>query len=157
MTLIRQRRPARPGRRRNQRGAAMIEALIAIAVFSIGVMSIFTVIAKMTVNSADARYRTEAAQFAEALLSEMRVANPATRATDYTTGGTAFTAWTNRIHSASTLPLAGTSSAIVPLSVRFLTATSVVVTINWRSTQDTEVDASNNGIPHTYVTTTYFD
>jgi type IV pilus assembly protein PilV len=149
-------RTARPGRR--QRGAMLIEGLIAIAVFSVGVLAILTVVLKMTVASADSRYRLQAAQLAESLVSEMRVADPATRVAAYTEGGNAFATWTARIRGTAGLPLMGAAAGTAPLAVSFDAAGQIVtVTVNWRAAQDTATDASHGGIAHHYVTTTSFD
>jgi hypothetical protein len=112
----------------------------------------------MTSASADARYRVQAAQYAESLVSEMRVADPADRAKAYTEGGKAFDKWTKRLRGTNGLPLIGAGAATAPLVVSFDTSGQVVtVTVNWRAGQDTAVEKSKGGVAHRYVTTTYLD
>lgn len=140
-----------------QRGALLIEGLVAIGVFSIGILAILTLVLKLTVNSSEARYRVEAAQVAESLVSEMRVADPATRVANYGSGGASYTAWLARIRAAGGLPLSGAASGVVPLVVAFDGSGQVVtVTINWRAPQDSATNGGA-GVPHRYVTSTCFE
>jgi len=148
----------RTQRPRRQRGAMLIEGLIAIAVFSIGVLSILAVVLRMTAASADSRYRLQAAQVAESLLSEMRAADPAVRVGAYSEGGPAFAAWTARIRGVTGLPLTGAAPGTAPLVVAFDASGQVVtVTVNWRAAQDNATDSTHGGIAHHYVTTTSLD
>ena len=145
----------RPSRRAAQRGAFLIEAMIAIVVFSVGMLAILGVVGKMSVSSSDARYRVEAAQYAESILAEMRLYDPATRAADYASGGTRFTAWTTRITAAGALPQTGADSGTLPLDIT-LNANQVAITITWHAPQDKEVNASGVALSHQYVITSSF-
>jgi len=158
-------RAVRSAKRIEQRGQLLIEGLIAILVFSVGILGILGIVLKMTVGSQDARYRVEAAQYAESLISEMRTVDVTTLSTVYATNGAAFNSWTSKIHSASTLPLANVASTTLPLTTSFAppvtagaqTFVTATITIRWRAPQDTEVDSSNNGVAHQYVTTAVFN
>jgi type IV pilus assembly protein PilV len=154
------RRAATHGRSsRTQRGAFLIEGMIAIAIFSIGISALLGIVGKMVVGSADAQYRVQAAQFASSIIAEMRVADPTTLATVYDpiAPGPGFTKWNNLI--IGQLPLAGASTSKPLMILLNTTGTAPVatVTIAWRAAPEKTVDASNNGVPHTYVTSTYLN
>ena len=93
--------PARQG------GAMLLEALIAILIFSIGVLGIIGVQALAVQNSNDARFRSAAAQLADQLLGQMWIDNRAVAnlQTLYNTCSgttcTAYTAWATTVRSAS--------------------------------------------------------
>ncbi len=57
--------------KRNMRGVVMIEALIAILIFSMGILAIVGLQAAMVKNTSDARYRAEATFIAQQKLGEM--------------------------------------------------------------------------------------
>lgn len=60
----------RPG---NQQGVVMLEALIGILIFSLGVLALVAMQAVSTSNVSNARYRTEAAFLANEIISEIWV------------------------------------------------------------------------------------
>lgn len=57
--------------KRPQEGVMLIEALIAILIFSIGVLAIVGLQATMIKNTADAKYRSEASYIAQARIGQM--------------------------------------------------------------------------------------
>ncbi|HZH05296.1 MAG TPA: type IV pilus modification protein PilV [Lautropia sp.] len=81
-------------RRRQQEGFTLIEALVSMLIFSIGILGLVgmqTVAARV---STDARFRSEAAAAADELLARMQSSNPRTRATDFAApNGAAFMVW----------------------------------------------------------------
>jgi len=80
-------------RRREQGGFTMIESLIAMVVFAVGVLGLVAMQAVATRVTTDARLRSEAAAAADELLARMQSANRATVAADFTTGGSRFNDW----------------------------------------------------------------
>jgi len=54
-----------------QRGVILIEALVAILIFSVGVLAIVGLQANMIKNTADAKYRSEASYLAQARIGQM--------------------------------------------------------------------------------------
>lgn len=62
-------------RQRKQNGVMLLEALIAILIFSIGILGIVGLQATAVKQSTDARYRAEAAQLAEQLMAQMWISN----------------------------------------------------------------------------------
>jgi type IV pilus assembly protein PilV len=121
----------RAGRRRlPQRGSALMEALVAILIFSFGIIGVVAASIRAT---NDARYRAEAANLANAVIGDMW----ATAATDldpqFGTGGPKLAAWQNVV--ARELPSAsGANVPIVDLAQPGLStqSRSVVVTVFWQ-------------------------
>lgn len=60
-----------PRRRRDQSGAMLLEALIAILIFSLGILAIIGLQAQSIRNSAEAKYRSDAAYLANQLIGRM--------------------------------------------------------------------------------------
>lgn len=78
-----------------QRGAMLIEALIAILIFSVGVLGIIGMQASAVQASTDSSFRSEAAMLANELIGQMWASNrtQATLQAAYSTGGDAYTQW----------------------------------------------------------------
>lgn len=153
-----------------QQGSMLLEALISILIFSIGILAIIGLQATSIKMSSDAKYRTDASMLANQQLSLMwaDIASATTAATaaiptpfdplefvSYASGGTNFNPWYSNI--AATLPNASATIAtntIVscdnypcppsPSKVLQTTRTDVTLTINWQ--------APGESI-HTYQTT----
>lgn len=68
-------------RRRGQSGFTLIEVLISIVVFSLGILGVVGLQASALKMSTDAQQRAEATFLADQLLARMLVADPATAAT----------------------------------------------------------------------------
>lgn len=73
----------------------MLEAMIAILIFSIGVLGIAGLQAMMISAASEAKYRNEAGFFTNRLLGEMATADRSSAAAlaTYATGGASYTAW----------------------------------------------------------------
>ena len=71
-----------------QSGVILIEALVAILIFSVGILALVGLQATAIKQSTDARYRTEAAALANELIAEMWVSDrtTATLITNFATG-----------------------------------------------------------------------
>jgi type IV pilus assembly protein PilV len=115
--------------RKAQRGVALLEALVGILIFSIGILAMLGLQAQSIRNTVEAKYRNEAAYLANQIVGQMWVdrANMA----DYDTGGGAnanMTAWRTRV--ANTLPgitVGGANSPTIAVA-----ASQVTVTLFWR-------------------------
>jgi len=86
---------------RTQGGVVLIEALLGILIFSIGILALIGMQSVAVKNTTDARYRAEAAFLANAILSQMRLdmAN-ATLYPDSNTGTYApRTAWRSQVEA----------------------------------------------------------
>ena len=94
----------------HQQGAVLLEALIAVLIFSFGILAISGLQAAMMKNTADATYRAEASYIVQQRLGEM-LANPL--------------ALGSRVEPVSSLP--GGTLAITPLS-----ASRLQFVVNWQ-------------------------
>lgn len=132
-----------------QAGASLMEALVAILIFSIGIIAMMALQAVSIKNSIDAKYRADASYLANKIIAEMWVDRPninsysnfATSVTPACTpAGTASTygktiAWASEV--AAALPGAtANKQSIVVTTVAGITQVSVMVC--WKSPQETE-------------------
>lgn len=117
-----------PCRRFRLRGSHLLEALVAIALFSFGVLGLVGVLAQSIRATHDARLRTEAATLAHAMLAEMWTMRGTAVEAQFTAGGAAFDAWNARI--ASLLPAAATTVEF-PEARLSAQSRAAVVTIAW--------------------------
>jgi type IV pilus assembly protein PilV len=116
-----------------QQGVALLEALVAILIFSFGVLGLIGILAGSIRATNDARYRAEAANLANAVIGEMW----ATAATDldaqFGAGGPKLTAWQAQV--SGLLPSAsGANVPVVDLTQPGLSlqSRSVVVSVFWQ-------------------------
>jgi type IV pilus assembly protein PilV len=116
-----------------QIGSALLEALIAILIFSFGVLGLIGILAGSIRATNDARYRAEAANLAQALIGDMWSTAAADLDTQFGPAGPKLVAWQAQV--ASLLPSAsGTNLPVVDLTQPGLSAQSrsVVVTMFWQ-------------------------
>jgi type IV pilus assembly protein PilV len=126
----------------SQTGFLLIEALIALLLFSIGMLGLIGMQASAAKVAADSQYRAEASMHVDHLLSEMRSSgNPLTLAVDYAAGSPRLQAWVDTIQDTATgLP----GAAAVPPEVTIVgTPATVTVTVSWQVPGET--------VPHRYV------
>ncbi len=91
-----------PARFRRQAGSVLLEGLIAIVIFSVGILAIVGMQATAVKNSTDAKNRTDAALLANDLIAQMWAGNraPATLQANFATGGTKYAAWAQEVQAA---------------------------------------------------------
>jgi type IV pilus assembly protein PilV len=148
MATFRPRRPASSAHSRRQRGVMLIEALIAILIFSIGILGIVGLQASAVKQSTDARYRAEAAYLAEQLLGQMwtgkrDVATLTARyASSCGTACTGYATWFNNVQAV--LPNVFEDQDTKP-EVLISPGGVVTITVKWRAPGD-----DNNSDPHHY-------
>jgi type IV pilus assembly protein PilV len=124
-----------------QEGMMLLEALISILIFSIGVLGIIGVQALAMQQSGDARYRASAAQLADQLLGTMWVDNKTvanlqaqycnTSCVNSTYPG--YTTWANTV--SATLPGVSLNGATKP-TVNVDPTGIVTISLFWRSPSD---------------------
>jgi len=92
-----------------QGGVVLIEALLGILIFSIGILALIGMQSVAVKHTVDARYRTEAAYLANGMLSQIRLdyANAAQYDDEVTGNYAPRTAWRNQVEAL----LPGVSSA----------------------------------------------
>jgi type IV pilus assembly protein PilV len=132
-----------------QRGVVMLEALIAVFIFSFGVLGLIGMFAASIKNATEAQSRTQAAFAADSLVGLLRTADPATRASTYASpNGADYKTWaTNQVYTVlPTAQISGNQPQVVFSGTGSL---QVAITINWKANNDTTT--------HTYVVTTMLD
>jgi len=112
--------------RKSQAGVMLIEALVAILLFSVGVVAVMGMQAVSIEQVSQAKYRTDASYLADQIIGKMWTDQP-NLASYATVGYAGRTSWDAVV--ASTLPN-GTGTITVA-------APQVTVTINWRLPNET--------------------
>lgn len=112
-----------------QHGVALLEALVGILIFSIGILAIMALQAEAIRNTVEAKYRNEAAYLANQIIGQMWVDRADLSGYDTASGANGnMTDW--RTHVASTLPgvtAGGTNSPTIDVA-----GNQVTVTVFWK-------------------------
>jgi type IV pilus assembly protein PilV len=118
---------------RRQRGSILLDGMIAILIFSVGILGVLGFQAVAIKYTSNAKYRTDAAMYADQLLAQMWASakNPALLST-FATGGTSYAPWKAQIVAA--LPGASANPPTVVFS-----GTQVTVTVSWNVASDAVV------------------
>jgi type IV pilus assembly protein PilV len=126
---------------KRQRGSILIEGLIAVAIFSFGLIALMGMQAVSVKNSMHAQYRNEAGQLASQILSQIMVDQ--SNIASYADGGAsvAKAAWLEQVESL--LPNGGASITYVDTAANPRTVT---VTLTWRALDE------DVGSTHQFVT-----
>jgi type IV pilus assembly protein PilV len=130
--------------RKHQKGAVLLEAMIAILLFSMGILALVGLQAASVSNTSSAKYRAEAAYLVEQITSNMWASgNTATLATfacnpcTAGAGGNVTTQqWAAQVQA--TLPKVGTAGVAWPI-IAFSPAPNtnrVTVTVFWKAPTD---------------------
>lgn len=132
---------------RGTQGFVLLDALIAVLIFTFGILAIVALQASAIKLNGDAKYRVDAALLANRLISNMWTADSSVLATDYVTDGSAYKAWVKDMVDCSTakvssncLPGVAANKPTVTLDANNL----VTVTVRWQAPEDTG--------PHQYIT-----
>ena len=115
--------------KKTQSGVALLEALVGILIFSIGILALMGLQAQSIRNTVEAKYRNEAAYLANQIIGQMWVDRSNLAA--YDTGGGAnpnMVAWENQV--ANTLPRVVAGGANSPTII--VAGSQVTVTIFWQ-------------------------
>jgi type IV pilus assembly protein PilV len=99
-----------------QSGVMLLEALIAILIFSLGILSLVALQATAVQLTSDAKYRTDATLLANRLIGQMWTSsgNLTALQTAFATGGAAYNAWLADVSGREGLPgVVAASSGVV--------------------------------------------
>jgi type IV pilus assembly protein PilV len=130
-------RTAIPQRAR-QAGSYLLEALIAILIFAFGVLGLIGLLGSSIRVTNDARFRSEAANLAGAMIADMWTMTAGEMDAQFGTGGTKLAAWQSKAENL--LPSASTYPPKVELSPGLsFESRTVVVTVFWQLPGDREV------------------
>jgi type IV pilus assembly protein PilV len=139
--------------RNAQSGVMLLEALIGILIFSLGILAMVSMQAVGIKLATDSRDRAEAATLASQLVGEMWVNRAALASYQFSGTGTAPAALTNWMTQVvAALPDAAANQPIITVGASPLGAsvgTQTTVTLRWKNPTDTTV--------HQYVMTAYIN
>jgi len=114
-----------------QRGATLLEALIGILIFSIGILALVGMQALAIKHMSDAKYRSDASFFANEIIGQMWV-NRANLGTYAFAGAgappAAINSWVTSIQNS----LPGVTAAANTLPIIIVAGTTVTVTVRWQ-------------------------
>jgi type IV pilus assembly protein PilV len=146
-------RPCSPDK---QGGVMLLEALIAILIFSLGILAIVGLQAAAIRNSGDAKFRADASLLANELIAQMWVSDrtPAALQTKFQggqgTNGSAYTAWLPDVYTA--LPgvsgVAVNQPTVAVSSVPNSSSSLVTITLFWTTQSQ---PALTHTLAHKYV------
>ncbi len=126
--------------RSTSKGFSLIEVLVAMTIFSVGLLGLLGMYAHSVTGYSDAKYRTDAALLADSLINDIWV-NRANMTTYAYAGGTASTAvqlWLNDVKAS--LPNGNATITVGGNPVQ------VNVTVSWQPP-----DAVAQGVTHTHT------
>jgi type IV pilus assembly protein PilV len=139
--------------RNAQSGVMLLEALIAILIFSLGILAMVGMQAMGIKLATDSRDRAEASNLASQLVGEMWLNRAALASYQYSGSGTAPAALTNWIAQVdAALPDVAANPPIVTVGASSLGAsvgTETTVTLRWKNPTDTTI--------HQFVMTAYIN
>lgn len=124
----------------------LLEALVAILIFSIGILAVIGLQAASIKQASAAEYRSMAALLANDLISRMWVSDhtPATLQSNFGTSGTGYTSWLSSVQNSglpgitSTQNVPTVSFAQGPASASGVTpSTQATITIKWQAPGET--------------------
>jgi len=139
------RRDLRP--RAVQGGAALLEALIAILIFSIGILAAVGMQAAAIKNVTESKYRTEAAFLTNRLFAQIWTDATNASAYAYPGSGTVPARLTDWMAQASTMPSAATLPPIVTVTNTTAQGGTVTIQVRWQLPEE----ASKGLPPHNYT------
>lgn len=135
-----------------QRGIVMLDALVAIVIFSIGIIGMITLQSQAVNMASAAKYRTDAAMLADQVIAQMWASDIATAgalATNFASpNGAAYKKWATNVTTITQLgSLPGASANPPTISVD--ANNNVTVTIFWKAPSETAQQPL-----HQYIATT---
>lgn len=144
MLLIAMKETALKTMRINQKGSMVLEAMISILIFSIGILAIIGLQAASIKSTAGAKYRTDASLLANQIIGQMWIADKtnATLVGNFSSpSGARYTAWKATV--AQALPGVTGVAANAPTIV-IDASNKATITLFWQ--------APNEDAPHSYTT-----
>lgn len=138
-----------------QAGVMLLEALIAVLIFSLGILSLVALQATSIQLTSDAKYRTDASLLANKLIGQMWASGglPSDLQTRFQTGGADYNTWLAEVQGKDGLP--GVVGAAPGIDATLPTVTvdgagQVVITLFWRNPQ---MPLTGPGSRHSHIVT----
>jgi type IV pilus assembly protein PilV len=125
-----------------QAGFSIIEGLVSILIFSLGVMALVSLQATSVAQSTSAKYRSEASLLANELIGQMWVGDRTATAlqSNFNTGGAKYNEWLTNVQAV--LPGSAASAPTVTVS----NTGQVTVNIYWKAPNEPASMAEHNFI-----------
>lgn len=119
-------------------GSVLLEALVSIVIFSFGILGLIGMQLAAIRNSSEAQFRSDAAAFANSVIAEMRVDDPATVVADYSSpSGTKYLAWAARVANDSTgLPSVDVTGSVNLPTISVTASGDFTITLFWQGKSD---------------------
>lgn len=126
--------------RRPQAGFSLIEALVSILIFSIGVLALIALQVTSVRQSSNAKYRSDAALLVNQLIGQMWISDRSTTAlqTSFNTGGTQYTAWAAAVQAQLPASAASAPSVVVAGDGQ------VTVNVFWKAPNEQPTDPQHS-------------
>lgn len=127
-------------RRRQQAGFTLIEALVSILIFSIGVLALIALQVISVRQSSNAKYRSEAALLVNQLIGEMWVTDRVTTTlqANYNTGGAQYNAWAAAVQAQLPVGAASAPSVVVAADGQ------VTINVFWKAPNEQPSEPQHN-------------
>ncbi|MEO8386329.1 MAG: prepilin-type N-terminal cleavage/methylation domain-containing protein [Betaproteobacteria bacterium] len=128
----------------HQSGSSLLEALVAILIFSIGILAIVGLLSTSIRASSEAKYRSDANLLVNDVLGQMQVSDPLTLVANFKgqlgSGGPGYLSWYARVkNSANSLPNAAAYPPVIDVNA----AGNVQVKVYWLAPGDASPQAHN--------------
>jgi type IV pilus assembly protein PilV len=132
---------------RAERGVALLEALVSILIFSIGILAAVGMMGTAVKNVTEAKHRTEVAFLTNKLIAQMWADSANISSYAYTGSGAVPTRLTGWIAQTDQLPAGSTLRPIITVSNTTATGGMVTIQVRWQLPQD-----QSQGLPpHSYT------
>jgi type IV pilus assembly protein PilV len=115
---------------RHAGGSALLEALLAIVLFSIGLIALLMLLTASIREDSAARYRAQAALLVDEAVAVMWAGDRSSLASRFGANGADFTAWRARVQSQ--LP----GAVAYPPTVQVASDNTVTLTVQWKAGAD---------------------
>lgn len=126
--------------RSSQAGFSLIEALVSIVIFSIGVLALIALQVTSVRQSSNAKYRSDAALLVNQLIGQMWVSDRTTTTlqANFNTGGALYTPWAGTVQAQ--LPGAAASAPTVAVAADG----QVTVRVFWKAPNEQATEPEHN-------------
>lgn len=137
--------------RKNEAGVMLLEALVAMTIFLVGILGLIALQTRAAQISLNGQLRSSASFFAGQVISEMRLVSPASLASTYSTGNASYTAWANIVKDPQTgLPGANLTpnAPTITISTTATGTQRAIIQLQWQGPGEAN--------PHNYTTIAEF-
>ncbi|MEJ5153092.1 type IV pilus modification protein PilV [Comamonas sp. MYb396] len=143
-----QRRQQQPSQ---QRGVLLLEALIAILIFSLGILGVVGLQAASIKQATAAEDRAKAASLANDLISRMWSSNHATLSTNFSSTGDGFTHWLTTVENSQLPGVKGSDSLKPTISFTDGPASATGIAVSTQAEIVIKWQAHNESSAHQYT------